>query len=300
MSARKFKPNDTVDFVVVGSGAAGGVMARELSQAGFEVLVLEQGPRFTAADFRHDELDYWFNGALTNKLDTNPQTFRKTAAEKARARHGVPCRVVRAERRRQFGALHRELLAPARGRLQRAQPPRRDRRHHVRRLADHLRRTRALLHQGRVGSRRVRARRREPVRPVAQQAVPDAAAAGEVLGRAARARRTQDGLASVPGADGDRLGALQGPRRLRALRVLHRLRLRNAGEVVDAVHDDPGSRGHGTLRGAAAELRVAHRDERGGSRDRRRLFRQGQARALPEGTRGRRCAPTAPRRRGCC
>ena len=49
MSTRKFKPNDTVDFVVVGSGAAGGVMARELSQAGFEVLVLEQGPRFTAA-----------------------------------------------------------------------------------------------------------------------------------------------------------------------------------------------------------------------------------------------------------
>ena len=83
MSTRKFKPNDTVDFVVVGSGAAGGVMARELSQAGFEVLVLEQGPRFTAADFRHDELDYWFNGALTNKLDTNPQTFRKSAAEKA-------------------------------------------------------------------------------------------------------------------------------------------------------------------------------------------------------------------------
>ncbi|MBP9129554.1 MAG: GMC family oxidoreductase, partial [Steroidobacteraceae bacterium] len=83
MSARKFKPNETVDFVVVGSGAAGGVMARELSQAGFEVLVLEQGPRFTAADFRHDELDHWFNGALTNKLETNPQTFRKSAADKA-------------------------------------------------------------------------------------------------------------------------------------------------------------------------------------------------------------------------
>jgi choline dehydrogenase-like flavoprotein len=36
-----------VDFVVVGSGAAGGVMARELSQAGdFSVLVFEQGPRW--------------------------------------------------------------------------------------------------------------------------------------------------------------------------------------------------------------------------------------------------------------
>ena len=35
MPARIFKTGDPVDFVVVGSGAAGGVMARELSQAGF-------------------------------------------------------------------------------------------------------------------------------------------------------------------------------------------------------------------------------------------------------------------------
>jgi len=83
LSARTFGPNDTVDFIVVGSGAAGGVMARELSQAGFEVLVLEQGPRFTAADFKHDELDHWFNNALLNSPETSPQTFRKTAAGKA-------------------------------------------------------------------------------------------------------------------------------------------------------------------------------------------------------------------------
>ena len=36
MSARRFGANDTVDFIVVGSRAAGGVMARELSQAGFD------------------------------------------------------------------------------------------------------------------------------------------------------------------------------------------------------------------------------------------------------------------------
>ena len=45
MSGKKFKIGEVVDFVVVGSGAAGGVVARELSQAGFSVLVFEQGPR---------------------------------------------------------------------------------------------------------------------------------------------------------------------------------------------------------------------------------------------------------------
>jgi choline dehydrogenase-like flavoprotein len=83
MSARTYKPGETVDFVVVGSGAAGGVMARELSRAGFDVIVMEQGPRFTAADFRHDELDYWFNNALLNSPQSSPQTFRRTAAETA-------------------------------------------------------------------------------------------------------------------------------------------------------------------------------------------------------------------------
>jgi len=49
-----------VDFIVVGSGAAGGVIAREPSQAALTVLVFEQGPRLSPADFEHDELKYWF------------------------------------------------------------------------------------------------------------------------------------------------------------------------------------------------------------------------------------------------
>ena len=37
MSARRYRDSDTVDFVIVGSGAAGGVIARELSRAGLSV-----------------------------------------------------------------------------------------------------------------------------------------------------------------------------------------------------------------------------------------------------------------------
>ncbi|NIP56581.1 MAG: NAD(P)-binding protein, partial [Gemmatimonadetes bacterium] len=39
-----YDTREEVDFVIVGSGAAGGVLAKELSEAGFQVVVLEQGP----------------------------------------------------------------------------------------------------------------------------------------------------------------------------------------------------------------------------------------------------------------
>ena len=87
---RRFKSNETVDFAVVGSGAAGGVIARELSQAGFTVLVFEQGPRFSPADFEHDELKYFFLHGLTQDPLSSPQSFRKTPdAEAHRVSHGV-------------------------------------------------------------------------------------------------------------------------------------------------------------------------------------------------------------------
>lgn len=83
MSARKFRPGYQVDFVVVGSGAAGGVMARELSLAGFDVVVMEQGPRLGPADFEHDELKYWFLNGILNTPEQSPQTYRKLPTDKA-------------------------------------------------------------------------------------------------------------------------------------------------------------------------------------------------------------------------
>lgn len=79
----KFKTSDEVDFVIIGSGAAGGILAKELSTNGFRVVVLEQGPYLTEADFTHDEIKVFREDLLTNHPQLQPNTFRKTPNDKA-------------------------------------------------------------------------------------------------------------------------------------------------------------------------------------------------------------------------
>ncbi|HEU4650061.1 MAG TPA: GMC family oxidoreductase [Croceibacterium sp.] len=83
MASKTFRTSETVDFVVVGSGASGGIMARELSRAGMSVVVMEQGPRMAPGQFEHDELKYRQLSGITNNPATNPQTFRRDASQKA-------------------------------------------------------------------------------------------------------------------------------------------------------------------------------------------------------------------------
>jgi choline dehydrogenase-like flavoprotein len=90
MSRAPFRQSEPVDFVVVGSGAAGGVLAQELSAAGFGVVVLEQGPWRRSTDFDHDELGHWFLGSLTGASSDFPQTFRRTEQEEAQPRGDPP------------------------------------------------------------------------------------------------------------------------------------------------------------------------------------------------------------------
>jgi len=87
---RQYRPADVVDFVIIGSGAAGGVIARELARSRFNVVLLEQGPRFGPADFRHDELAYWFGNALLNDPQICPQTYRRTVDDVATRARGFP------------------------------------------------------------------------------------------------------------------------------------------------------------------------------------------------------------------
>jgi choline dehydrogenase-like flavoprotein len=84
-----------VDFVVVGAGAAGGVMAKELSTAGFKVVVLEQGPWRREKDFAHDEIGVTLRGGMVNDPKTQPNTFRKTPGDVAKLQPSVGyCRTV--------------------------------------------------------------------------------------------------------------------------------------------------------------------------------------------------------------
>jgi len=86
-----FDTRKEVDFVIVGTGAAGGVLARELSTAGFDVVVLEQGPYRRAGDFSHDELGVLLLDEMTRHPSwSDPQTFRRTAAEKATVQKDGP------------------------------------------------------------------------------------------------------------------------------------------------------------------------------------------------------------------
>jgi choline dehydrogenase-like flavoprotein len=84
-----YKPTDEVDFAIVGSGAAGGVLAKELSHNGFRVVVLEQGPYLKETDFSHDEVEVFIRHQLTNNPQLQPQTFRKSADEKAKVQPAV-------------------------------------------------------------------------------------------------------------------------------------------------------------------------------------------------------------------
>lgn len=84
-----FKPSEEVDIVIVGSGAAGGVLAKELSTNGFRVVVLEQGPYLTPADFTHNEIEVMLRHQLTNNPALQPNTFRKTPQDKAQRQYSV-------------------------------------------------------------------------------------------------------------------------------------------------------------------------------------------------------------------
>ncbi len=87
----RFDPRAPVDFVVIGSGAAGGILAKELAVNGFDVVVLEQGPFRTAAEFTHDEIAVMLQFELLGGPgQVLQQTFRSDASETAEVAGPLP------------------------------------------------------------------------------------------------------------------------------------------------------------------------------------------------------------------
>ena len=87
----RFADKTQVDFVVIGGGGAGAIVAKELSTAGLRVVLLEQGPYLHEGNFQHDELQFKDifdppgigREVLTRDHTLQPDTFRRTDKEKA-------------------------------------------------------------------------------------------------------------------------------------------------------------------------------------------------------------------------
>jgi gluconate 2-dehydrogenase alpha chain len=75
---------EKTDVVIVGVGAAGGILAAELSKAGMRVIGLERGPRLTTEDFTpHDELRFFQRQDLRPNVKRQPVTWRPNANSRA-------------------------------------------------------------------------------------------------------------------------------------------------------------------------------------------------------------------------
>jgi gluconate 2-dehydrogenase alpha chain len=75
---------EKTDVVIVGVGAAGGILAAELGKAGMRVIGLERGPRLATKDFSpQDELRYFQRQDLRPHPTRQPVTWRPNANTRA-------------------------------------------------------------------------------------------------------------------------------------------------------------------------------------------------------------------------
>src|SRR5262249_18411391 len=75
---------EKADVVIVGVGAAGGILAAELGRAGMKVIGLERGPRLATKDFApQDELRYFQRQDLRPDPKRQPVTWRPKTNSRA-------------------------------------------------------------------------------------------------------------------------------------------------------------------------------------------------------------------------
>ena len=73
--------NKKVNAVIVGAGAGGGVVAKELATAGLSVIVFERGRWHTFNEFNNDELMSQRTNALTCPFGPDNEKYRRTVPD---------------------------------------------------------------------------------------------------------------------------------------------------------------------------------------------------------------------------
>ena len=102
---------EKTDVVIVGVGAAGGILAAELGKAGMKVIGLERGPRLATKDFSpQDELRYFQRQDL--RPDPKRQPIKRQVVDPGDQAAGCRCD-------RQLQAHHQRHVLPGEQRQQR-------------------------------------------------------------------------------------------------------------------------------------------------------------------------------------
>ena len=293
----KYKLTDNVDFLIVGCGASGSVLARELSRNGFSVVALEQGPWLDRSQFTHDEYRVQAQSLLTNNTQKQPMTFRKTPQDKAVKQPALIYGRMVGGGTVHFTANYWRfheidfIEASKKGTIAGTG------------FADwpityadmepyYTKAEWDLGVSGQAGASPFDPPRSKPY-PLPPMPVKSS---GVLFEQGAR----KLGYHPFPAPMAILSQSYQGRLRLRALRLLHGLRLRDGRQVEPAAQHGSAGRRHRTLRDPSPQLRAQDRARRQGPRHRRRLLRperQGKP-AARQG--GHRLQQRRRNRRACC
>ncbi len=285
--------NRHVNAIVVGSGAGGGVVAKELAVAGLSVVLFERGRWIPYEEHGDDELMSQRTTVLGNGYGPDDLRYRRVVVEP----NGATRIVVPSDGAYNnvaacvgsgtavYGAMAwrfmpqdfkmRSTYGPSGGLDGRG-------------LANQLRRPRTLLREGGMGGWRVGRRQPEPIRAAAQEAATDAPHAVQYGGRSTGSGRETVGLASFSDTDAPQFSPLQRSEGVRAQEQLRRFRLPDRCQERHAKHSDSRRPGHRPLRVADGIGRQRDQRRRPRPCQGREILRRRRAVARPDGRRGRR------------